>query len=106
VRHVTVELPDGSTIRASEADTRRERMRGLLGSSPDRALLLRGTRSIHTFGMRYPIDAMLLDADLRVVEVVHLEPRRLLRPRRDVRHVLEVPAPAPAIRAGDAIRIA
>jgi uncharacterized membrane protein (UPF0127 family) len=42
--------------------------------------------------MRFPIDAVLLDRDDRVVSVVTIEPGRILLPRRRVRHVLEVAA--------------
>jgi hypothetical protein len=78
-----------------EPEGRRERRRGLLGRAtlaPDRALLLRRCRSVHTFGMRFAIDAVLLDRDDLVVAVVPMPPRRLLRPRRRVRHVVEVAA--------------
>ena len=78
-------------------EDRDERMRGLRrrpGLEPNEGLLLEGCRSVHTFGMRFPIDAVLLDRRHRVVTVVRLPPRRLLRPRRHVRHVLEVAAGA------------
>ena len=73
--------------------TRRERRRGLLGRSsldPGRALLLERCRSVHTVGMRFPIDAVLLDAGFRVLRVIRLRPWRVLAPRPGVRHVLEV----------------
>ena len=74
-------------------ETRRERVRGLRGTrrlAEREGLLLERCRSVHTFGMRFPIDAVLLDARWRVVRVVRLRPRRLLRPRVGVHHVLEV----------------
>jgi len=82
--------------------TRRERARGLLGHDilePGAGLLLERCRSVHTFGMRFPIDAVLLDRRWRVIAVVQLAPRRLLIPRPRVRHVLEV-APGTALRPG------
>jgi uncharacterized protein len=42
--------------------------------------------------MRFAIDAVLLDRDDRVVEVVRLPPGRILLPRPRVRHILEVAA--------------
>jgi uncharacterized membrane protein (UPF0127 family) len=81
-----------------------ERARGLLGRSNlavDRALFLERARSVHTFGMRFDIDAVLLDASLTVVRVVRMRPGRLLRPRPRVRHVLETTAGA-GVRVGDA----
>ncbi|TMK37344.1 MAG: DUF192 domain-containing protein [Actinobacteria bacterium] len=73
--------------------TWRERARGLLGRSglePNEGLLLEHSRSVHTFGMRFPIDAVLLDRDDRVIGVVRLPPNRVLLPRPRVRAVLEV----------------
>jgi len=79
-----------------------ERTRGLIGSNAERGLLLRRTRSVHTFGMRVPIDAVLLDAASRVVDVVHLRPGRVLLPRRRVRSVLELRRSP--FRIGDVVR--
>jgi uncharacterized membrane protein (UPF0127 family) len=84
-------------------ETRPERMRGLVGRASGRGLLLRRTRSVHTFGMRRPIDAVLLDGDDVVVAVVALAPRRILLPRRRVRHVLELFGSP--FRAGDVLTI-
>jgi uncharacterized membrane protein (UPF0127 family) len=70
----------------------RERMRGLRGRDrlePSRAFLIPRTRSIHTFGMRFPITVALLDARLRVVVVLTVVPARIVMPRPGVRHVLE-----------------
>jgi hypothetical protein len=67
-------------------------MRGLLGRAslpPDEALLLRGSRSIHTFGMRFAISVAWLDADAHVIEAGRLRPGRLALPRRRARDVLE-----------------
>ena len=88
---------------AEVGETRRERTRGLLGRAglpKDGALLLEHARSIHTFGMRFAIDAVLLDAEMTVLEVRHLRPWRLLLPRRHVRHVLEC-AESVDLRRGD-----
>lgn len=81
-------------------------MRGLLGRDrlePHEALLLLRTRSVHTFGMRFPIAVVLLSEDLTVVTVKRLVPRRLLLPRPRVRHVLEC-HPDIDLRPGDRLR--
>jgi uncharacterized protein len=60
-------------------------MRGLLGRASlasDEALLLSGSPSIHTFGMRFAISVAWLDADGRVIEVRRLPPGRLVLGRR------------------------
>ncbi|MBI2710855.1 MAG: DUF192 domain-containing protein [Actinobacteria bacterium] len=75
------------------AGTRSQRRRGLLGRDRfDGALLLRPCRSVHTFGMRFPIDVVLCDADLVVLRACTLPAGRLLRPRRGVRAVVEAEA--------------
>lgn len=101
----TIDLrdPGGAIWRVEIPGTRRERARGLLGREalPGRhAMLFEGARSVHTFGMRFPIDAVVLDAELRVLAVRRLRPGRALLPRRGARHVLETPAGA-GLRPGD-----
>jgi uncharacterized membrane protein (UPF0127 family) len=78
-------------------------MRGLLGRTgldPEEGLLLERTRSVHTFGMRFAIAAALLDGSRVVRALVRLPPRRVLLPRRGVRHVLELAVGAD-VRTGD-----
>ena len=84
------------------ADRPLARLRGLLGQpSPGdgEGLLLEPCWSIHTCFLRYPVDAVFLDRDLRVIDVVaDLKPWRFaMRHRADA--VLELGAGA-AARAG------
>src|SRR5689334_6688612 len=54
------------------ATTARHRARGLLGRRslpPACALWLAPCRSIHTIGMRFPIDVVYLDRDSRVIAI-------------------------------------
>ena len=97
----------GQILRALVPETRRERMRGLIGCAllaEDEALLLERTRSIHTFGMRWPICAALLDGELTVRSVRAVLPSRLLLPRLGIRHVLEC-AVGTDLRPGDRLRM-
>ncbi|HZP91227.1 MAG TPA: DUF192 domain-containing protein [Actinomycetota bacterium] len=101
----TIDLcdPRGGVWRVEIPGTGRERARGLLGRDglpAHHAMLFEGARSVHTFGMRFPIDAVVLDAELRVLAVRRLRPNRLLRPRPRGRHVLETPAGS-GLRPGD-----
>ncbi len=53
------------------------------------ALLLPGTRSIHTFGMRFALDLIWLDSDGNVVRVDRGVPPRRMRFCRGGRSVIE-----------------
>lgn len=81
--------------RCSVADQPLSRLRGLMGRrelAPGEGLLLRPTPSIHTFFMRFAIDAVFLDAELRVLSVKpDLRPWRFAG-RRRTRAVLELPS--------------
>jgi len=72
------------------------RMRGLLGrdSLPQgTGIWLNPCNSIHMFFMRFPIDALFLDRNQRVVSVVsHLRPWRLVWPVKGASSCVEVPA--------------
>jgi uncharacterized membrane protein (UPF0127 family) len=63
------------------ADTPRSRRTGLLKREslrPGEGLWIVPTQAIHTFGMRFPIDVVFLDAALRVKRIYHgLAPYRL-----------------------------
>jgi uncharacterized membrane protein (UPF0127 family)/CheY-like chemotaxis protein len=92
-----VNLTRGSVVseRGVVADRARTRMRGLLGRRTMPAgegLLLKPAPSIHTAFMRFPIDAVFLDANLRIVKLVdNLGPWRTAS-ARSARSVLELKA--------------
>jgi len=70
-------------------------MKGLLGRDRlerGEGLLLRPASSIHTFFMRFPIDAVWLDRELRVVSVTPDVPPWRTAAQRGARSVLELPA--------------
>jgi len=71
-----------------------KRMIGLLGRKaflPGEGLLIDRCYGVHTFGMRFPIDLLFLDKDLRVIKPVRaLPPHRTCVVRKAV-YVLELP---------------
>ena len=87
--------------RCAVADRTLSRLRGLMGRrglAPGEGLLLKPTPSIHTCFMRFPIDVVFLDAELRVIGIrADLRPWRLAG-RRHTRAVLE-------LRGGEARRL-
>jgi len=72
------------------------RMRGLLGRScfaAGQGLLIQPCKGIHTFFMRFSIDAVFLDRDNRVVAFFQsLVPNRMTPVYRKAHSVLELPA--------------
>ena len=75
-------LRDGEVLAALEvADTREERMQGLLGRDGIAgAILLCPTRSVHSFGMAFTIDVAFCTKDLVVLRTICLRPGRMTRP--------------------------
>ena len=89
-------VADGRVLASVEiAEAYRSRAKGLLGRNGiDGALLLRPARSVHSFGMRFPIDVAFCDADLYVLDIVVLRPHRMTLPRWRARAVIEAEAGA------------
>jgi uncharacterized membrane protein (UPF0127 family) len=87
-------LRDGEVLASLEvADQRATRRRGLLGrDSIEGALLLVPARSVHSFGMRFPLDVAWLDGELNVLRVARLRRNRMTRPVLRARCVLEAEA--------------
>src|SRR5919198_6395883 len=83
------------------ADTALTRMRGLLGRRElpsGEGILLRPASSVHMAFMRFPIDAVFLDRDLRVVKIApNLRPWRVAG-GRGAESALEIPGGGAARR--------
>jgi uncharacterized protein len=97
LKEVTLRRENGEIVcdRCVVADSPASRLKGLLGRSELRSgegLLLRPASSIHTCFMRFPIDAVWLDRDWRVVGISDdIRPWRAAA-RRGAKAVLELPA--------------
>jgi hypothetical protein len=89
-------LRDGEVLASLEVATdRRARRKGLLGRDGiDGALLLTPARSVHSIGMRFPIDVAWLDEDLTVLRTARLSRRRMTRAVLKSHSVLEAEAGA------------
>ena len=76
-------LTRGLTLatRIRPASTSAERRRGLLGISelaPGAGIWINPCEAVHTFGMQIVLDAVFLDAELRVKKITaNLKPRRI-----------------------------
>ena len=87
-------LRSGEVLAAAEvASSRRARRRGLLGrDGVDGALVIDPARSIHTVGMRFPIDVAYcrrVGEELEVLEVVSMRRWRVGAPRLRAHCVIE-----------------
>ena len=97
MRVVAISGPDGAQLcgRCAVADRPWTRLRGLLGRSglpQDEGMLFSHTGSIHTMFMRFPIDVVFLDADLRVLSVRGSVPAWRAVKERGARTTLELAA--------------
>jgi uncharacterized membrane protein (UPF0127 family) len=70
-------------------------MKGLLGRNSlddGEGLLIRPCKGIHTFGMKFPIDAVFLNRDNRVIAIVNnIPPNRMTRMYLGASSVIELP---------------
>ena len=103
-------LRDGEVLAALEvADGVAGRARGLLGRDGlEGAMLIKPARSVHTVGMRFPIDVAFCDRDMTVVDTVTMGRFRVSRPRLRARCVVEAEAGAFerwGLRPGDRLEI-
>ena len=90
-------------VRASRP---KDRVKGLLGTTSlnsRSAIVIQPARQVHTFGMKYPIDVIFCDHEMRVIDVlVRVAPMRLTPRRWQSRCVIECAAGAASgVRAGD-----
>src|SRR5436309_15364330 len=97
MKETTLKRADGTVVceRCSLADSPVTRLRGLLGRDgleQGEGLLLRPASSIHTFFMRFPIDAVFLDRGLVVLGIADsVEPWRAAS-QRGAKAILELSA--------------
>ncbi|MDE0802932.1 MAG: DUF192 domain-containing protein [Acidimicrobiales bacterium] len=89
-------LRDGTVLASLEvASSRRDRRRGLLGRDGlEGALLIERTKSVHTIGMRFPIDVAHLADDGTVLRTTTMARQRLGLPVFTAAKVLEAEAGA------------
>jgi len=91
------------------ADSFGARLKGLIGRRDlEGAILIRPARSVHTVGMRFPIDVAYCDKEMRVLSTLTMRPLRLGWPRPKARAVVEARAGAFerwGLEAGDTLEV-
>ena len=72
------------------------------------ALHVEGVRTVHTVGMKFPIDVAFLSVELTVVRVARLKPWRIATGGRGARSVVETEAGSLerwGVRVGDQLEV-
>jgi hypothetical protein len=103
-------LRDGDVVCALEmTDSFAERAKGLRGRDQcEGGLHLAGVRSVHTVGMKFPLDVAFLSDELVILRLVRLSPWRIALAGRGVRSVLQTEAGSLerwGVRVGDQLVI-
>jgi len=102
--YVRVELESGEVVceKCLMATNPALRFRGLMGKKTlpaGEGILLRPCASVHTMFMRFPIDVVFCDGDLRVLAVAPAVPRWRMRGQRGAKVAIELAAGEAARRS-------
>jgi uncharacterized membrane protein (UPF0127 family) len=94
---VQIELESGEVVceRCLMATNSALRFRGLMGKKElpaGEGILLRPCSSVHTMFMRFPIDVVFCDGDLRVLAVAPKVPKWRMRGQRGAKVAIELSA--------------
>ncbi|MDH7482147.1 MAG: DUF192 domain-containing protein [Armatimonadota bacterium] len=102
---------DGAVVaeRVESARGFLSRLIGLMGRrslAKNSGLLMHGCCQVHTFFMRFPIDIIYADRELRVLRVdVNVPPWHILPRCNGASYVIELPAGAGSVSIGDKLRL-
>lgn len=100
---------DGVVLASADvASSRAERRRGLLGQSGTDGVLCLPVRSVHTFGMKFPIDVAYLDRSGEVLRVETVPINRVSWPCWKAKTAIEAEAGQMAlwgVHPGDVLEI-
>lgn len=81
-----------TAIKVKEVKNIFEKMQGLIGAHKPYPLLLRTRFGIHTFGMKYPIDIVILDDSFKITTIKQsLQPNQIFFWNPMYKNVLELP---------------
>lgn len=75
-----------------EATNLREKIQGLIGKDKSYTLMLKTRFGIHTFGLKFPIDVLILNNENKVVSIrKNLKPNRIFLWNPIYKKVIELP---------------
>jgi uncharacterized protein len=79
-------------ISVKEAASLIKKIQGLIGKDKPEALLIKTHFGIHTFGVKFPIDVLILDNENKIVSIrENLKPNRIFLWNPKYEKVLELP---------------
>ncbi len=79
-------------IQIKKAKNLFEKVKGLIGKKEPMAFYLKTRFGIHTFGLRFPIDVVILDSRHKIVHLKeNIKPNRIYLWNPSFYHVLELP---------------
>jgi uncharacterized protein len=79
-------------ISVKEAENLKEKIQGLIGKNKPQALMLKTHFGIHTFGLKFPIDVLILNNENKVVSMKeNLKPNRIFLWNPKYEKVIELP---------------
>ncbi len=85
---------NGYKIYLSFKKTFWQRLKGLLGEKKLmgwQGVVLVGSKQIHTLGMKFPIDIVVMDKENRVIDFVgNFQPNRISRFYRNAKYIIEL----------------
>ena len=80
-------------IKVTQTNNLWQKIKGLLGENTPHALLLKTHWGIHTFGMQFPIDVVIVDTQNNIVTLKpNLKPNRIFLWNPKYETVLELPS--------------
>jgi hypothetical protein len=80
-------------LRVKEAKSLKDRVIGLIGKDKPFSLILRTHFGIHTFGLKFPIDVLVLDNEGKVMAISNnLKPNRIFLWNPLYEKVVELPS--------------
>jgi uncharacterized protein len=81
------------TLSVKEATNMKEKVIGLIGNRKPMALMLKTHFGIHTFGLKFPIDVLILDNKNNVMSIrKNLKPNRIFLWNPKYERVIELPS--------------
>lgn len=82
-----------TTIYVKEAKNLKEKIQGLIGKDKAQTIMIKTHFGIHTFGLKFPIDVLILNNENKVVSMKeNLKPNRIFLWNPIYERVIELPS--------------